>query len=503
MFEVAAVVLVVLMIVLALREQIGTDRYAYSKRAAHTVPYPLWQQRRMHRDHGYYTQLPEHQLLLDNFTFYEQLSSEGRRRFLHRTLRFRSKKVFRFYFHPEEPHWVPQTLISAAAVQLTFGLERYMISRYIYVHVYEHSFLLPRGRGEAYGAVGVKDSLMISWEPFKEGYRNSHNSWNLGLHEWTHALEIAHLLEQGAGAHFARYYNAWREEAMRVLETLDLENTGFRHFPKDHYSEFMPVCMERFFENPESFRSEFPELFERTRLLFNCNPLQPATDDFNYALQQSRYRNMHHPDAAANDMSDAKETRLRWPVIFFIVTWAAALLTLIYIVPQTYISYEFKTQGSLSTLIIGLAGFYYLLRIKAQTSMAYYLGFVLFAFLPAGLTTGLLLNYSVTSYDHSFSVNVNRVEDLYTQTPWALNRAPYRLLAYYQRCPDDPRSPDGSDVPDSLVIKNGEWFRMGELSAIGYDSLGPLPDTPDMVEVKCVMGMFNMPIYKGYIYYDF
>jgi hypothetical protein len=38
---------------------------------------------------------------------------------------------------------------------------------------------------------------------------------------------------------------------------------------------------------------------------------------------------------------------------------------------------------------------------------------------------------------------------------------------------------------------------------LGYNQLGALPDTPDVLEVKCITGMFNMNIFKGYVYYDY
>jgi|GEM_PF-445845 len=238
------------------------------------------------RSPTYYLQTNEHALLQASFTFYGRLSAAGKKKFLYRTIRFRDHKYFQFHFTPSVPQSVPEILISAAAVQLTFGLKQYLLPKYRKIHVYEHSFLLGNGR-EAYGAASLGSAIALSWQPFLDGYRNGEDSWNLGIHEWGHALELSFLKEQSAGAEFARYYPEWKNEAEKVLQTVNEKETGFRNFPSEHFTEFLPVCLERLFESPQPFRDEFPSLFEHTKRLIRLDPFN-AENDFRYQPQISQ-----------------------------------------------------------------------------------------------------------------------------------------------------------------------------------------------------------------------
>jgi Mlc titration factor MtfA (ptsG expression regulator) len=123
---------------------------------------------------------------LQNFSYYLALSSVGKEKFVDRLFTFMLNKEFRGcegLTLTEEM----RVLISASAIQLTFGLERYRLESLQSIFVHPDTFHLseysPEYKGATYG-----HHMHISWKAFQEGYSRSDDNLNLGLHEMTHAL---------------------------------------------------------------------------------------------------------------------------------------------------------------------------------------------------------------------------------------------------------------------------------------------------------------------------
>src|SRR4030095_6222445 len=82
---------------------------------------------------------PEYDLILRySHPYYRKLSGEKQMEFLRRTIRFIQSKKFEYVeLKPDEK--MP-LLISAAAVQLTFGLEHYLLDHFNKIYVMERSY---------------------------------------------------------------------------------------------------------------------------------------------------------------------------------------------------------------------------------------------------------------------------------------------------------------------------------------------------------------------------
>jgi len=212
-----------------------------------------------------------HEVLSKKFRYYEHLEEPQKRKFISRMKIFlRNKK-----FHPREIDEVTEEmkiLIAASAVQLTFGLTRYTLRHfgdiYIYPDAYQGHPRMPNFRGH----VHEEGTISFSWKHFEHGYLDHTDARNLGLHEMSHAV-ILNFTYYDAHLSFFGRYKEWFEHGKRELIRFRNGQTDFlRSYASTNLDEFLAVSMEAFFEVPEQFKKEMPELFEMTRYLFRQDP---------------------------------------------------------------------------------------------------------------------------------------------------------------------------------------------------------------------------------------
>lgn len=80
------------------------------------------------------------------------------------------------------------------------------------------------------------------------------------------------------------HYDTWNEVAHSVfIRTRQKSETFFREYAGTNTSEFLSVCVENFFEIPEAFEKELPEIYYHLCYLLNQDPLNKTGD---YALTE-------------------------------------------------------------------------------------------------------------------------------------------------------------------------------------------------------------------------
>ena len=207
--------------------------------------------------------------------YYNSLPGEEKKRFLHRTLRFIQTKEFRFHSMAEEEYII--VLISGAAVQMTFGINNYLMDYFPVIHIIRKEYVLKRDKETYYGHVS-RNGIYISWNHFLEGYEDYTDSVNVGLHEMAHAVSFDVFLGQ-SDRHdhaFRKRLEDFAEEGRPVFRAM---RQGASHLLDDYgatnFDEFWAVCVETFFENPAEFNLTMPDLYLSVCDLLNQNPLKP------------------------------------------------------------------------------------------------------------------------------------------------------------------------------------------------------------------------------------
>ena len=196
------------------------------------------------------------------------------------------------------------TLISATAVQLTFGLTDFYLEHFdtfiLYPDIYTSTATGELHRGET----NVKGVIVLSWKHFEEGIATEEDKLNLGLHELAHALDLSRLVRQG-DPYFFKYFLKWLLIAEHGPdEVVESEKHFLREYAGTNPREFFAVSVEHFFEDPEGFAAQLPALYRHLTVLLRQDPLrlkkvadltpqwtsnQPTTQQLSQKLADSNY----------------------------------------------------------------------------------------------------------------------------------------------------------------------------------------------------------------------
>ena len=218
---------------------------------------------------------PHKQILTQYFDYYNQLSFPDQLKFEKKLQRFLTSKVF----IPRGFQQVTRemkVLISACAIQLTFGFPHVYLSHFrrilIYLDSYYSTINKKYHKGEVNPMYGI---IVISWSSFAEGYIDHRDSSNLGLHEMAHALRLENLIRNHEYQFFDEgLLQQWEKLAGREMKTVNEgKHTFFRAYAGTDGEEFFAVAVESFFERTREFQDKLPELYAVLSGLLRQDPL--------------------------------------------------------------------------------------------------------------------------------------------------------------------------------------------------------------------------------------
>jgi Mlc titration factor MtfA (ptsG expression regulator) len=207
--------------------------------------------------------------LQNKHSYYQKLEESDRQRFVDRVQRFIAKKSFsgrQDLFVTSEM----KTLIAAAAVQVTFGLDTWDLSYFKAILVYPSEYQNPKTKNYHKGETNLGGFMCFSWKHFLEGNANASDKINLGLHEFAHALRFNGIKGNDTDYFFENYFLRWVACAVKEFKKLrNNEESIFRKYGSVNINEFFSVAVETFFETPLQFAEYFPELYNHTSILLN------------------------------------------------------------------------------------------------------------------------------------------------------------------------------------------------------------------------------------------
>ena len=138
------------------------------------------------------------------FSYFNDLSPENKRLFVHRVHQFKERKKFHFVGMEEKNDMA--TLVSASAIQVTFGLENYQLSHFQNIYILADAYRMENDE-ELYIGHVAPEGIYLSWKHFLHGYSHKNDSVNVAVHEMAHALLYNNFFAQyGMDAHFRLNY---------------------------------------------------------------------------------------------------------------------------------------------------------------------------------------------------------------------------------------------------------------------------------------------------------
>lgn len=219
----------------------------------------------------------EHKAILKKyFAYYKILGPNDKRNFERRVQRFMHSKRF-------VPRTIPavndemRVLISATAVQLTFGFKDIYLSNFDRILVYPDAYYSRITKKYHLGEVNPRAGVIIlSWKSFVDGYADLEDSYNVGIHEMAHAIHFENRIRNDE-------YNFMDYQALKNLNIITEREiprirSGEPHFLRSYAGtneyEFFAVSLEHFFENPWGMEKSLPDLYETIKTLVNQDPIK-------------------------------------------------------------------------------------------------------------------------------------------------------------------------------------------------------------------------------------
>jgi len=209
--------------------------------------------------------------IVPHFTYFNELNDAGKERFLQRVFWFKRKKHFHYQGLQFEPR-IP-VLISACAVQITFGLRSYRMPYFKDIYVMADQYTYGLSTQPWVGHVN-RQGIFLSWKHFMQGFSVQGDRYNVGLHEMAHALVYVNFLGTiGRDENFAEQFMVYKSKAEQLLSTLRKSCDLFTEQASQNYHECWAESVELFFENPAELNQHYGVLYDLIKELLNQDPL--------------------------------------------------------------------------------------------------------------------------------------------------------------------------------------------------------------------------------------
>ena len=202
-------------------------------------------------------------------SFYKSLSDPDKEKFIMRLQKFMKQKTFKI--HDQKGFKDMPVLISAAAIQVSFGLEKYMLPDFPFIHIFPQEFIRMESticflEGNVSG-----NCINISWKHFLEESEYPNDGKNVGLHEMAHAYYFQNL-ETGnnVDGSFVRTFSKFNNYGNKVFEQEHVPGYDlYSEYALKNFQEFWAESVEIFFEKPVIMKSIYPELYDVMSALLN------------------------------------------------------------------------------------------------------------------------------------------------------------------------------------------------------------------------------------------
>jgi MtfA peptidase len=203
--------------------------------------------------------------------YYAKLNFAEKKRFTGRLKEFIRTK--QFYIYAEKGYKEMPILISASAIQITFGLDEYTLPYFTNIIIHPDAYMADNPLRVLMGNVQGR-SITLSWKHFLEDYQNPTDGKNVGLHEMAHALQVQYLFTKRKRSNefkedFAHYD---RVDDAVLKEEADAQGLFDKYALKDK-NELWATSVELFFERPADLKLDYPEMYDSIKLVLNQDPL--------------------------------------------------------------------------------------------------------------------------------------------------------------------------------------------------------------------------------------
>jgi MtfA peptidase len=218
-------------------------------------------------------------ILLDKVSFYEQLPEEDRGRFEQEILYFLNKvSVTGVEIELED---ADRLLVAASAVIPLFGFSQLRYRNIDEVLLYKGNFNADNQtegkKRNIMGKVGSGDMnrlMILSLPALRQGFENEKSKSNVGIHEFVHLIDKADGATDGIPESLMQkqYVIPWLKLVHREIGKIKGNDSDINPYGATNEVEFFSVVSEYFFNQPDLFQKEHPDLYALMTKIYRQEP---------------------------------------------------------------------------------------------------------------------------------------------------------------------------------------------------------------------------------------
>lgn len=221
-------------------------------------------------------------LLTQHVSYYNRLTDNNKIRFEEKLKEFLGYVIIDGIDTTVED--IDKLLVASSAVIPIFGYNKWIYYNLKNVLLYPASFNRDEFLASGYekntlGMIGngpMQRVMILSKPALHNGFQLSPPRENTGIHEFVHLLDKEDGDVDGMPeALLNRKYNSkWMELVNRNIVTILNGLSDINYYASTNRAEFFAVASEYFFNCPEIFKQNHPELFDMMCKIFNQDPIK-------------------------------------------------------------------------------------------------------------------------------------------------------------------------------------------------------------------------------------
>jgi hypothetical protein len=224
-------------------------------------------------------QAPWSVFLLENVAFYRALSESDRRLFEQRCLLFLQTTQIKGSVQIE-PTDEDRLLVAASAVIPVWKFPRWHYVNLRAVHLlpaaFNAQFQCERPDSVITGMVGsgpMAGKMALSLPALRQGFANSRDKKNVGIHEFVHLLDMADGDMDGFPERLIDYSFSihWFEFIEKKVDEIYKKQSNIDQYGASSRVEFFAVASEYFFERPDMLKGKHPQLYQALNQIYQLD----------------------------------------------------------------------------------------------------------------------------------------------------------------------------------------------------------------------------------------
>jgi hypothetical protein len=218
-------------------------------------------------------------ILLDKVRYYQRLDETEKKRF--------ERAILQFFEDVDitgveiELNDTDRLLVACSAVIPLFGFPGWRYHNLnevlLYDGTFNHDYQTEGKERNILGMVGsgaMQRMMILSRPALHAGFENRGSKTNVGIHEFVHLLDKADGAVDGIPEVLVDEpcVIPWLKEIHEEIRDIKNEKSDINPYGATNEAEFFSVASEYFFNQPQSFEQNHPELYEMMERVFRQDP---------------------------------------------------------------------------------------------------------------------------------------------------------------------------------------------------------------------------------------